>query len=198
MSYPILTIGHSNQSLEEFLRLLRLHQVDVLVDVRSHPFSKYTVHFNAPALKDSVTAAGIKYLYLGKELGGRPEELDYYDAEGHVLYGRVAEAAWFLDGIARLEKGRRQYRVAVMCSEENPAGCHRRLLVGRVLAARGTPVQHIRGDGRLQTEAELEHEEAGPDTGAIQPSLFDTAEVTVWRSIRSVLRKGTPPTSSEP
>ena len=61
-----------------------------------------------------------------------------------------------------------------------------------------TPVQHIRGDGRLQTEAELEQEEAGADTGAIQPSLFDTAEVTVWRSIRSVLRKGTPPTSSEP
>ena len=198
MSYPILTIGHSNQSLEEFLHLLQLHRVDVLVDVRSHPFSKYTLHFNAPALKDAIAAAGMRYLYLGKELGGRPEELDYYDAEGHVLYGRVAESALFLDGLARLEKGRQQYRVAIMCSEENPAGCHRRLLVARVLAAQGTPVQHIRGDGRIQTEAELVLEEAGADTGAIQPSLFDTAEVTVWRSIRSVLRKGTPPHSLEP
>jgi len=54
--------------------------------------------------------------------------------------------------------GIRDYRVVVMCSEENPAHCHRRLLVGSVLSEKAVQVQHIRGDGRLQTEDEVARE----------------------------------------
>jgi uncharacterized protein (DUF488 family) len=83
--------------------------------------------------------------------------------------------------LARLEKGLRQSVVAVLCAEENPAGCHRRLLVSRVLAERGVVmVQHIRGDGRLQTEGELQD---------AQLSLFDGTEEPAWKSIPSVLLK---------
>jgi len=50
-------------------------------------------HFNADVLKPAILAAGMKYLYLGKELGGRPDDKRYYDGDGHVLYGLVAEAS---------------------------------------------------------------------------------------------------------
>jgi uncharacterized protein (DUF488 family) len=98
-------------------------------------------------------------LFLGKELGGRPESSEFYDAEGFVLYSRIAESPLFLEGIERLITGITTYRVALMCGEENPANCHRRLLVGRVLAKRGVSVRHIRGDGTVQDEDELAQEE---------------------------------------
>jgi uncharacterized protein (DUF488 family) len=188
-----LTIGHSNHPVEVFLRLLREHQVEVIVDTRSQPYSKYAPQYDQEALKKSLAPAGIKYLFMGRELGGRPAGAEFYDAEGHVLYDRVAESPFFQEGLARLETGLRDSRVALLCSEENPAGCHRRLLVGRVLAQRGVSIDHIRGDGRLQSEAELIAEESGDDG---QLSLFDHAALAPWKSIPSVLPKKRPSSSS--
>ena len=190
----LFTIGHSNHSREAFLERLRQHAIDVLVDVRSQPYSRYTPHFNTDELRAAVTEQGIRYVFLGRELGGRPEGAAFYDAEGHVLYGRVAESAPFLEGVEKVLRGGRMYRVALMCSEENPAVCHRHLLVARVLSERGANVVHIRGDGRLQTEDELLREEAGGE------SLFAPEEVLMvrpWKSLRSVSPKKAPPTSSD-
>lgn len=190
----IFSIGHSNHNLEDFLELLGQHRIEVLVDVRSAPYSKYTVQFNGPALKTAVVAAGLKYLFLGKELGGRPAEPQFYDATGRVLYGQVAHSPLFLAGLARLEKGLATYRVAMMCSEEEPTNCHRRLLVGRVLAERGIQVQHIRGNGSLLSEDELARQDAADPQ---QLSLFpDEEEAHTWKSIRSVSPKKVPPPSS--
>ena len=191
----IFTIGHSNHSLETFVDLLQQNGIEVLVDTRSQPYSKYASHFNKEALKLALPKVGIKYAFFGKELGGRPDGEAFYDEEGHVLYGNVAEAPFFLEGIERLEKGAAKYRVAIFCSEENPSVCHRRLLVTRVLQQRGDSVCHIRGDGRLQTEEELQAEDAARDGG--QQSLFETEEVVVWRSILSVLPKKQPLSSLE-
>ena len=90
-----------------------------------------------------------------------------------------------------------KYRVALMCSEEDPAHCHRHLLVARVLVARGVPVQHIRGDGRLQAETDLAAAQARATVPEGQMPLFDLEETTVWKSTRSVLPKNTRPPSSE-
>jgi uncharacterized protein (DUF488 family) len=186
---PIYSIGHSNHPLDVLLALLRQHGIDVLADVRSAPYSKYCPQFDQQALEAAVRDAGLQYVYLGRELGGRPEGGEYYDAEGYVLYSRRARAPEFLAGIERLERGRRQYRIAMLCSEEDPAGCHRHLLIGRVLAARGTALQHIRADGRLQTAAELE---------SPQMALFADFEESAWKSIRSVLPRDPRATSSAP
>jgi len=189
-----LTIEHSNHSLDYFLQLVRDHQVEVIVDTRSQPYSKYSPHFDQEPLRNALTAAGVKYVYMGRELGGRPNGAEFYDAEGHVLYGRVAESPPFLEGLARLEKGLRTHRVALLCSEENPSVCHRRLLISRVLGQRGTGVDHIRGDGRIQSEAELIQEETGDDG---QLSLFDHAATPQWKSIPSVLPKKRQNSSSQ-
>lgn len=194
---PLFSIGHSNHALETFLGLLKQHRIEVLVDARSHPYSKFAPQFDAGPLKKEVTGAGIKYLFLGKELGGRPSEDEFYDADGHVLYSRVAESPLFLEGIRRLETGVTKYRVALLCSEEDPSACHRRLLVGRVLATRGVPLDHIRGDGRIQTEAELQAEEERRRINGQIGFFEEPPQEKAWRSIQSVLQRGRRQSSSE-
>lgn len=185
----ILTLGHSNHPLERFLGLLKRFEIQVLVDVRSQPYSRFAPHFDSRALKDAVTGAAVKYLFLGKELGGRPEGPGFYDAEGYVLYWRVAESPLFLEGVQRLENGIQKFRVAMMCSEEDPIGCHRRLLVGRVLKGRGVQVDHVRGDGRLQSEADLEAIEQRKN-GNGQTAMFEVAPAPpLWRSVHPLLQR---------
>jgi uncharacterized protein (DUF488 family) len=175
----VLTIGHSNHPIERFLDLLKSQTVDVVVDTRSQPYSEYTVHFDQKPLKKVLEEEGIRYVFLGRELGGRPDGDEFYDQDGHVLYDRVAETNFFQDGLARLEKGIREYKVAMLCAEENPAACHRRLLVGRVLLDRGIQVDHMRGDGRIQSEDEVAAE---TDPNRDQLSLFEKAEAEPSRN----------------
>ncbi|HET8815463.1 MAG TPA: DUF488 domain-containing protein [Solirubrobacterales bacterium] len=183
----IYTIGHSNLDPDHFRQLLTQHEIEVLVDVRSWPHSRYVQWADAAALPEVVGQAGLKYLFLGKELGGRPEGDEFYDHEGHVLYGKVAEQDSFKQAIRRLEGGAEEYRVAIMCSEEDPTSCHRRLLVAKVLLDRGATVAHIRKDGRLETEE-------GPLRLA-EGTLFEDEE-SLWRSSLSVSRGRRQSTSS--
>ena len=194
----LYTVGHSNHAADDFINLLAMHGIEALVDVRSQPYSRYAAHFDKPALSALLASAGIPYLFLGKELGGRPEEAEFYDpADGRVLYDCVAASPLFQSGITRLEAGIRKYRVAVMCGEENPEGCHRRLLVGRVLAGKGVTLLHIRGDGHVEPEQEFGPGATGRERDG-QLALFPEQEVRGWKSIRSVLPKDRRPASSEP
>ncbi len=181
-SLRLFTIGHSNHQLEKLLDLLRQQEIEVVVDVRSQPYSKYAAHFNLDPLREAVNLEGMQFLFLGHSLGGRPEGDDFYDAEGHVRYDRVAQSPAFLEGIASLDQVLRHNRAAILCSEEDPAVCHRHLLVGRVLAERGIAMLHIRGDGRLQSDEDLKKNAAGE----IQLMLFGDVEEKPWRSLRPI------------
>ena len=182
-SLRVLTIGHSNHQVEHFLDLLKSHSVEVVADTRSYPYSEYATQFDQKPLKMALEADGIRYVFLGRELGGRPDGDEFYVDQGHVLYDRVAETELFQEGVSRLEKGIREYKVAMLCAEENPAACHRRLLIGRVLLNRGIQVDHIRGDGRIQTEAEVAAE-TNPNKD--QLALFEKVEAEPWKSIPAV------------
>jgi uncharacterized protein (DUF488 family) len=188
MNRRLFSIGHSNHPIEHFLGLLKQHGIEVLVDVRSQPFSKYATQFNVEAIRESLRQADIKYLFLGKELGGRPDGTEFYDDEGHVNYARVAQADFFLKGLERLEKGAEQFRVAMMCSEEDPACCHRFLLTTRVLEKRGVEVQHIRGDGAVNATNEIEAGDQ-PASDEHQLDLFAERKAPPWRSIKPILMK---------
>ncbi len=156
----IYTIGHSNHPLQTFLELLRRHEIEVLIDTRSSPFSRYAPHFNRDALKAAVQDAGMKYGFYGRELGGRPENQAFYDAQGRADYAQIAASERFQSGLARLVAGAARCRTALLCSEENPSVCHRRLLIARTLFDQEVSVCHIRGDGCLETESELREAEA--------------------------------------
>ncbi len=180
----LLTVGHSNHDREHFLALLRTHEVQGIADVRSWPASRYTPWFNREPLTNALNAVGMQYIFLGRELGGRPEDGRLYDQGGHVCYDAIANSAAFARGLERLRHGIEVLRIAVMCAEENPEHCHRRLLVGRVLFEEGTQVLHIRGDGRLE-----------PESGFVRlDSLFE--ESLPWRSTASVSRRRQLRTSS--
>ncbi len=193
----VYTVGHSNVSAEAFVTLLKSHGIEVLVDVRSAPYSKYVPHFNRDVLKQAIVDAGLKYLYLGRELGGRPPGLHFYGSDGHVRYDLIAASPEFCQGIERLRRGIREHRVALMCNEEDPRECHRRLLVGRVLAEGGVTVLHIRGDGRVQSEAELAEAEGSNSASDVQQEFeFALREKPEWKSTRSVLPASRPKRSS--
>jgi hypothetical protein len=133
----LLTIGHSNQALDAFLGLLRQHSIEAVADVRTVPWSRYVPVFNAKRLHETLAEHGIDYVPLGAELGGRPAGEEFYDEQGHVLYGRLAASPAFQQGIDRVLRGARSHRIALLCSEENPSRYHRHLLIGRVLRTRG-------------------------------------------------------------
>jgi uncharacterized protein (DUF488 family) len=186
--WSIFTIGHSNHSAEKFVGLLKGHGIEVVADVRSQPYSRHAPHFSARDLEAILSEQGIGRLFLGLELGGRPTAEEFYDADGRVEYARIERSRSFLDGMQRLESSIRDHKVALLCSEEDPTVCHRRLLVGRVLGERGIGVRHIRGDGSVQTEGEASGD---------QPVLFPDTEVSVRKSTRSVLRRKRRPGSLE-
>lgn len=190
----VYTIGHSSHAAEVFSELLVKHGMQVLVDVRSAPYSRYAPQFDHDILPQSLNKVGIKYLFLGRELGGRPNKQEYYDADGHVVYSRITSDPAFIGGIERLERGMMEFRIALMCGEEDPAHCHRRLLVTRVLMDRGHQVLHIRGDGRVMTDEEVSAE-SGKSLVNEQPALFAELDEDQWRSTASVLPKKAPENS---
>jgi len=183
----IFTIGHSNHSAEHFQQLLSERGIEVLVDVRSWPHSRYVAWVDRSQIGDVAQAAGVRYLFLGKELGGRPDAAEFYDSTGHVLYGRLAKSTEFRAGIERLRRGAERFRIALMCSEEDPASCHRRLLIAKVLLDQGLTIGHIRGDGRCEVESK--------PIDLSEGSLFDDEE-DLWRSSLSVSRRQPPRISS--
>lgn len=192
----IFSIGHSNQSLETFFALLRQHEIQVLIDVRSSPYSKYVPHFNRNAIVAATAQYGIEYIFMGQELGGRPDGSEYYDIKGRVLYKRVAESAHFLRGIQRLKELGRISRSALMCSEEDPATCHRHLLIGHVLTKHGIDLLHIQGDGHIQNEKELISREEKPFYAqSLWGEQLSDEEENTWKSIRRVSQKKGPPNS---
>ena len=153
-NHPIFTIGHSNHSLEDFLALLSKHRVTAVADVRSAPWSRFNPHFNRNALFAALEARGVRYVYLGRELGGRPDDPALYDENGHVHYERIAQTSGFRDGIARVAGGAASHRIALMCAEKEPLDCHRTHLVARALDAEGVAVMHILADGGIERHAE--------------------------------------------
>ena len=151
--YPVFTIGHSNHSPETFLQLLTGHGVEEVVDVRSSPHSRYSPQYNYDVLTEILDQAGISYVFLGGELGGRPVDRSCYDAEGRVLYDRLADTDFFNDGIGRLIREADERRMALMCTEHEPLACHRAVLIAKALVERGVAVNHILADGSLEKHA---------------------------------------------
>jgi len=160
--HQVYTIGHSNHTQEKFLDLLAKEQIEIVVDARSNPNSRWASFANRESLREILKSAEIHYLYLGDMLGGHPSDPDCYDPQtGKVSYQIIQEKEYFKRGIRRILNGLRKYRVCIMCAEENPALCHRNLLVAESLRQEGITIFHIRGDGRVQTDEELWKEKIG-------------------------------------
>jgi uncharacterized protein (DUF488 family) len=148
------TIGHSNHPIEKFLALLRQHGITLLADVRSTPASRFNPQFNRKALERSLAEAHIEYVFLGEALGARASDPTCYE-DGRVSYDKLAATESFQQGIDRLEAQMSSHRVAIMCAEKEPLGCHRTILVARHLCRRAITVTHILASGELEAHASV-------------------------------------------
>lgn len=153
----IYTIGHSNILASQLIKLLRMHGIQTLVDVRSSPYSQYVPQYNKENLEKTLQEAEIAYRYLGDQLGGRPKDPSCYkeqvlpdgkaDYLHRVDYPTVMTKDFFQEGIERLLEIAQESCTVIMCSEEDPNECHRHHLIGRYLVNKNIKVLHIRGDG---------------------------------------------------
>lgn len=153
MAQEVYTVGHSTHSIDRFIELLLRNQIQVVVDVRSSPFSKFNPQFNRKELQESLRQAGIRYLFLGKELGARSDDPTCYVAD-KVQYDRLAKTALFQSGLDRVIEGSNKFRVALMCAEKDPLECHRTILVARELVKKDLEVTHILESGACESHGD--------------------------------------------
>jgi len=168
MTHELFTIGHSNHPLRRFLGLLALHDIRLVCDVRSTPYSRFNPQFNREPLRAALEAGAVGYLYLGERLGGKPREPGY-PADDAARFAAIAEGERFRAGLDRLVRESRARRTAVMCAEKDPARCHRGLLICPNLPDE-VVVRHILADGTLSSRLEREHRTAADDES--QPHLL--------------------------
>ncbi len=145
----VFTIGHSNHSSERFLALLQGAGITAVADVRSIPRSRRWPHFSRAKIERWLEDAGIAYVFLGAELGGRPDDPALL-REGRPDYALMAATPSFRAGLDRVLDGAARYRIALMCAEREPLDCHRFLLVSRHLRERGVCLRHILADGSIE------------------------------------------------
>jgi uncharacterized protein (DUF488 family) len=163
----IYTIGHSNLPLETFLGALTAYRIEYVADVRSCPRSRFP-RFNRGSLERSLGEAGIGYRFFGEILGGRPDDPTCYrggvlparkeDVFAQIDYAVVASRSSYRAGIDDLLNLADVHLVAIMCSEGDPARCHRHHLIAQTLLDR-VHVSHIlvdRGGATSAVPAERE------------------------------------------
>ena len=152
----VYTIGHSNLSLPLFVHALRLYEVNCVMDVRSRPQSGRFPHFSQPDFELGLRDAGIRYIFGGDELGGRPEDPKAYRADGLVNYSARRKARGFQAGIEHVLNEAKSSTLALVCAEEDPLECHRFLMICPELKTAGVAPLHIRRDGKVETQREAE------------------------------------------
>ena len=153
---PIFTIGYGAREIDAFIAVLQQQRIEFLLDVRSRPHSRYKPDFSGDLLEGHLRRAGIRYLFLGDSLGGRPVDPTCYDADGKVDYVAVEQRAFYREGLERVARAYEQgRRVALMCSEGKPEACHRSKLIGKSLTRRGIPVAHIDEHNELISQEEV-------------------------------------------
>lgn len=178
----LFTLGHSNHTFSRLVELLEDNRVMTLVDVRTAPMSRYNPQFNQPNLEYELPPLDIQYVFAGKYLGGRPSDSACYKsrklpAEGvdylhEVDYPEVMKREWFVKGVHRLLELADEQTTAIMCSEEDPAQCHRHHLIAKYLIREHPEVTvlHIRGDGNVYNAVAVRS--SVDQSSAEQPSLF--------------------------
>src|SRR5690242_20658377 len=140
MAEEIFTVGHSNRPLLEFLELLRVHSIDLLVDIRTVPRSRHNPQFNREVLPQTLIPAGIESRHM-PELGGlRRARKDSINTawrnasfRGYADYMQTPEFSRAIDDLVAASEGR---RTAIMCAEAVPWRCHRSLVADALTARR--------------------------------------------------------------
>ena len=156
---PLFTVGHSNLDFLQFVKLLKDQSVDLLIDVRSLPRSSRFPQFSQPGFDKMIEDAGIRYLFLGEELGGRPDDADAYRQDGVVDYRARRKSYAFQAGVERVLNELQRASCALLCAEEDPLECHRFLMICPELVRMGIQPLHIRKGSQTEGQSKTESQE---------------------------------------
>jgi uncharacterized protein (DUF488 family) len=140
----VFTIGHSRHTWEAFRKLLKATPVEVLVDVRTHPVSRFAPFANKTRLPGLLEAEGIEHHWMGDTLGGKPPDPSLYGPRRWPDLEKMRRQPAFQKGIEALAALAQERVVTIMCAEEDPAHCHRALLIAPELERLGLTIAHIR------------------------------------------------------
>ena len=166
----LYTIGHSNHKIDDFIGLLRAHEISCIADVRSAPYSRYCPQFNQDQIALALRAADIQYIYLGDKLGARPANAHCCDGK-RVDFECLAKTEEFKSGLARLIEAASKNRLALMCAEKEPLQCHRSILICRHLRPHALSIKHILADGTIEDHTDAERRLI--KMLKIEPNLFE-------------------------
>lgn len=172
----IFTIGYATKPIATFIEQLQRYGITAVADVRSVPYSAAFFDYHQDKLEGHLTRAGIRYVYLGNELGPRSKDEAHYNACGQVQFDRLMASTLFKQGVNRLRSGlEKGFNIALMCAEKDPACCHRSLLIAYDLERNAAlQVNHITHDGALETQTQLESRLT--DLHGISEDLFMNSE----------------------
>lgn len=172
----IYSIGYATKTIETFIGQLKRYNINVVADVRSVPFSKRFFDYHQDRIQAHLARAGIKYVYLGKELGPRSKDPRHYKDNRQIDFERLAQSALFKDGIQRLNTGlKKGYNIAIMCAEKDPSCCHRSLLIGHYsVNSADMETHHINHDGELESQVQLA-ERLVQEQGLVEDMFSDSA-----------------------
>lgn len=149
MKKMLYTIGYGNRKIEDFIQLLRIYQIQILVDVRSRPFSRFRPDFNRLTLEIQLMFSGIEYVFKGNELGGMPRNPNLQTNEVPD-YNKIRNTEEYQNGLSYLEnKIQTGNNIVIMCAELDFLKCHRYELVGADLVQRDYSVHHITKNGLI-------------------------------------------------
>jgi uncharacterized protein (DUF488 family) len=152
---PIFTVGHSTQSIPEFVELLRLGPVDLVVDVRTVARSRRNPQYNEDVLGTELADYQLGYTRMA-DLGGLrgrskdvpPEVNGFWENQSFHNYADYALSSEFAAALDELLEIGSARRCAIMCAEAVWWRCHRRIIADYLLA-RGRTVFHLMGENRV-------------------------------------------------
>ncbi len=156
MERTLLSIGHSQHRVDFFISLLKSHNVNYILDVRSIPYSQFAADYNRERIKAALQSNGIKYAFMGNYFGARPTDTSLYSPNGYLDFDKVADSLNFRKAFDSVAKGVEQgYKIAFMCTEKDPIECHRAILVTNAFFKAGYSIEHIMPDNTVQTQQDI-------------------------------------------
>lgn len=157
MNNVVLSIGHSQHKPEYFIKMLKHHNVNYVLDVRSVPYSQFASDYNRENIKELLSKYNINYSYMGDFFGARPTDRSLYSKDGYLDFKKVRHSVPFIKGYNNVLKGIKQgNRIAFMCTEKDPIDCHRAIMVTKAFSDSGVRVEHILPDNSIQTQKDLD------------------------------------------
>jgi len=153
----IFTIGYADLEIDDFIKILKEHHINSLIDVRSTPFSKFHPEYNKPVFSKILEVNKIIYRNYKKEFGARQENSIYYP-NGYLDFSMFTKSQVFIEGMEKIIKAiPLGYKFVLMCSEKDPVTCHRNIMVAKAFYDKGVSINNILSDGSIITQSDVEN-----------------------------------------